>query len=99
MSWLVGRKIVNERASKIVRILYSRAKWKFDLSSEVMLKRLQIIAPINSPPQVNGSIIAAHTTANIDASMFLGITCIIIEVHGIKQNALKTDLLTKKTKI
>ena len=47
-----------------------------------MSKYLQTNAPTISPPHSIEIESAADTTANIDASIFSGITCIIIEVIG-----------------
>jgi hypothetical protein len=75
----------------MVSILYSKALSKFDLSSDVIFNMSQIIAPMNSPPHVNGSRIAAQTTAYIDASILFGMIYIIIDVHGNMQKAVSAD--------
>ena len=52
------------------------------MSSSVIWKYLQTNAPTMSPPQSVLIFSVAATTANMDASMFSGITYMIMEVMG-----------------
>lgn len=63
------------------------------MSSEVMLSDWQRAAPSMSPPQSDEKVKHAVMIANMDASIFCGITYIILMVMGRTARQMKTDWL------